>query len=70
MGFHATNETLLRGPIDSNRPQALLFDHYALHLWFIENPSGALADFKPSVSCPRVPSGQSTPRHAPGGGGH
>ena len=26
MGFHATNETLLRGPIESNRPQALLFD--------------------------------------------
>jgi hypothetical protein len=92
MGFHATNETLLRGPIDSNRPQALMFDaqgrvlgveyeivadavseppslfgrtfgklpphagveheHYALHLWFIENPNGALADFNPSVSCP------------------
>ena len=106
MGFHATNETLLRGPIDSNRPQALLFDaqgrvlgveyevvtdavsepprlfgqtfvklpahpgveheHYALHLWFIENPNGALADFNPSVSCPPG----STPRHGPGGGGH
>jgi hypothetical protein len=23
MGFHATNETLLRDPIESNRPQAL-----------------------------------------------
>jgi hypothetical protein len=106
MGFHATNETLLRGPIDSNRPQALLFDaqgrmlgveyevmtdavsepprlfgqtfvklpahpgvqheHYALHLWFIENPSGALADFNPSVSC--LPG--STPQHGPGRGGH
>lgn len=99
MGFHATNETLLRGPIDSNRPQALMFDaqgqvlgveyevvadavseppslfgrtfgklpphagveheHYALHLWFIENPNGALADFNPSVSCPPG----STPQH-------
>ena len=106
MGFHATNETLLRGPIDSNRPQALLFDaqgrvlgveyevmtdavsepprlfgqtfaklpahpgvqheHYALHLWFIENPDGALADFNPNVSCPPG----SIPRHQPGGGGH
>jgi hypothetical protein len=106
MGFHATNETLLRGPIDSNRPQALLFDaqgrvlgveyevmadavsepprlfgqtftklpahqgveheHYALHLWFIENPNGELADFNPSVSCPPG----SMPRHGPGGGGH
>ena len=92
MGFHATNETLLRGPIDANRPQALLFDadgrvlgveyevmvdavqgapqlfgrtfvklpphagvqheHYALHLWFIQNPSGPFADFNPRVSCP------------------
>jgi hypothetical protein len=92
MGFHATNETLLRGPIDAHRPQALLFDvhgralgveyeimvdavrgapqlfgrsfvklpphagvqheHYALHLWFIENPSGQFADFNPRVSCP------------------
>ncbi len=106
MGFHATNEALLRGPIDSSRPQALLFDaqgrvlgveyevvtdavtepprlfgqtfvelpahagveheHYALHLWFVENPDGALADFNPGVSCPPG----STPRHAPGGGGH
>ncbi len=106
MGFHATNKTLLRGPIDSNRPQALLFDmqgrvlgveyevmtdavsepprlfgqtfaklpahpgveheHYALHLWFIENPNGALADFNPSVACPPG----STPSHGPGGGGH
>lgn len=106
MGFHATNEALLRGPIDSNRPQALLFDakgqvlgveyevmtdavsapprlygqtfvklpahpgvqheHYALHLWFIENPSGALADFNPSLSCPPG----STPPHGPGGLGH
>lgn len=99
MGFHATNETLLRGPIDRSRPQALMFDehgrvlgveyeimadavseppslfgrtfaklpahagveheHYALHLWFIENPNGAFADFNPSVSCPPG----STPQH-------
>jgi hypothetical protein len=103
MGFHATNESLLRGPIDVNRPQALMFDvegralgveyeivadavkepprlfgqtfvklpahpgmqheHYALHLWFIENPSGALADFNPNVSCPPG----STPPHGPRG---
>jgi hypothetical protein len=106
MGFHATNETLLRGPIDSNRPQALMFDsegrvlgveyevvadavsdppslfgrtfgklpahagveheHYALHLWFIENPNGALADFNPSLTCPPG----STPGHEPGGEDH
>ena len=106
MGFHATNEALLRGPIDSNRPQALMFDaqgrvlgveyevttdavseppslfgqtfvklpahpgveheHYALHLWFIKNPSGAFADFNPSVSCPPG----STPQHGPGEGDH
>jgi hypothetical protein len=106
MGFHATNETLLRGPIDSNRPQALLFnaqgrvlgveyevttdavseaprlfgktfatlpahpgvvhEHYALHLWFIDNPSGALADFNPRVSCPPG----STPQHGSGAGRH
>jgi hypothetical protein len=41
-------------------------EHYALHLWFIENPSGAFADFNPSVSCPPG----STPPHGPGGGGH
>jgi hypothetical protein len=102
MGFHATNESLLRGPIDANRPQALMFDaqgkvlgveyevvtdavtevprlfgrtfarlpshpgveheHYALHLWFVENPAGAFADFNPNVSCPQ----QSSPAHAPG----
>ena len=99
MGFHATNENLLRGPIDVNRPQALMFDaqgkvlgveyeittearpepptlfgrrfsklpphagvqheHYALHLWFVYNPSGVFADFNPRVSCPAgsTPSG-------------
>jgi hypothetical protein len=102
MGFHATNESLLRGPIDVNRPQALMFDaqgkvlgveyevmtdavpeaprlfgrtfaklpshpgveheHYALHLWFVENPAGPFADFNPKVSCPQ----QSAPSHAPG----
>jgi hypothetical protein len=108
MGFHATNESLLRGPIDPDRPQALLFDahgrllgveyevmteavheapklfghtfaklpehagvqheHYALHLWFIENPSGQFANFNPRVSCPPG----STPAHGspqPGGPG-
>jgi hypothetical protein len=92
MGFHATNASLLRGPIDLNRPQALMFDadgrvlgveyeimaeavreapalfgrvftklpahagmaheHYALHLWFIDNPSGRFADFNPRLRCP------------------
>jgi hypothetical protein len=106
MGFHSTNESLLRGPIDRDRPQALLFDaegrvlgveyevttdavpeapslfgrtfttlaahpgveheHYALHLWFIENPAGPFADFNPNVSCP---SG-TTPPHGAGGGAH
>jgi len=27
-------------------------EHYALHLWFIQNPSGPFADFNPRVSCP------------------
>lgn len=106
MGFHATNDSLLRGPIDIDRPQALMFDaegralgveyevvtdavtepprlfgrtfaklpahpgvaheHYALHLWFIENPSGALADFNPGVTCPPG----STPQQGTGTGGH
>ncbi|MPZ12955.1 MAG: hypothetical protein GEU73_00755 [Chloroflexi bacterium] len=106
MGFHATNDTLLRGPIDLNQPQALMFDahgrvlgveyevmvdavseaprlfgqtfarlpahpgvqheHYALHLWFVENSTGALADFNPAISCPAG----STPPHGDGGGGH
>lgn len=101
MGFHATNEALLRGPIDRDRPQALMFDaqgnvlgveyevttdavpeapqllgrtfarlpahpgvqheHYALHLWFVDNPAGAFADFNPKVSCPPT----SPPSHAP-----
>lgn len=92
MGFHATNASLLRGPIDANRPQAFMFDalgrilgveyeimaeavrdvpalfgrafnklpahagiaheHYALHLWFVDNPSGRFADFNPRLSCP------------------
>ena len=26
MGYHATDERLLRGPIDANRPQAMMFD--------------------------------------------
>src|SRR3989338_1873796 len=92
MGYHATNEALLAGPIDAKRPQAFMFDaegrvlgveyeimaemvseppqlfgqtftklpphpgvaheHYALHVWFIDNPNGQFADFNPDVSCP------------------
>ena len=92
MGFHATNEALLRGPIAAERPQALMFDaegkvlgveyevmadavkeppklfgktfaklpphpgvdheHYTLHVWIVDNPSGWSADFNPRVSCP------------------
>lgn len=106
MGFHATNASLLRGPIDVTRPQALMFDadgrvlgveyeimaeavrevpalfgraftklpahagvaheHYALHLWFIDNPSGRFADFNPRLRCPQesAPGG-----HPPATGG-
>ena len=108
MGFHATNEGLLRGPIDMNRPQALMFDaqgrvlgveyevmtdavsqppslfgrtfsklpphpgvqheHYALHVWFVENPSGVFADFNPRVTCPpgSTPAGEAD--HGASGG--
>jgi hypothetical protein len=92
MGFHATDEARLRGPIDPERPQALMFDaegrvlgieyeimvdavpappllfgrtfgklpahpgvdheHYALHVWFVENPGGQFDDFNPRISCP------------------
>jgi hypothetical protein len=92
MGFHATNEALLRGPIAADRPQALMFDaegrvlgveyevttdtvqeppqlfgrtfarlpphpgvqheHYALHVWFVDNPNGQFADFNSRVACP------------------
>jgi hypothetical protein len=92
MGYHATNESLLRGPIAAERPQAFMFDadgrilgveyeittdavraapqlfgqtfkklpphpgveheHYALHVWFVDNPNGQFADFNPNVSCP------------------
>jgi hypothetical protein len=111
MGFHATNEALLREPIAADRPQALMFDaegralgveyevttdavrepprlfgrtfaklpphpgvaheHYALHLWFVDNPSGRFADFNPRVRCP--PGSTPPPRQpgqAPGHGGH
>ncbi len=105
MGFHATNEALLRGPIDPARPQALMFDehgnvlgveyevmadavgepprlfgqtfvrlpghagveheHYALHLWFIDNPAGEFADFNPMVTCaaPHVPAPEMPSTH-------
>ena len=103
MGFHATHPALLRGPIEANRPQALMFDaggtilgveyevvadavpqaprlfgrifnklgahpgvdgeHYALHYWFVDNPSGPFDDFNPKIACPAG----STP---PAGAGH
>lgn len=112
MGFHSTNEALLRGPIDPNRPQAIMFDasgralgveyeiltgvapqapqlfgrtftklpahpgvshgHYALHVWFVENPEGRFSDFNPRVSCPagsKAPGVQTTmppPEHGEG----
>lgn len=106
MGFHATNETLLRGPIAAERPQALMFDaeghalgveyevvtdavpeppqlfgqtfaklpphpgveheHYALHIWFVDNPNGQFADFNPRLSCP--PDSTPPPGQTPGHG--
>jgi hypothetical protein len=111
MGFHATQDALLRGPIAAERPQALMFDaeggvlgveyevmtdavpappqlfgrtfvklpphpgvtheHYALHLWFVDNPSGRFADFNPGVSCPASGTTQpGQPGQAPGHSGH
>lgn len=109
MGFHATDETRLRGPIEVDRPQAIMFgsdgrvlgveyevmtdavpqppqlfgrtfaklpphpgvdhEHYALHVWFGDNPSGVFSDFNPKVSCPAgsTPAGGAGPAH---GGGH
>lgn len=104
MGFHATNESLLKGPIDAMRPQALMFDgegrilgveyeiladavksppqlfgrtfaklpkhagveheHYALHLWFVDDPAGRFDDFNPRISCP---AGSTAPQQGPGG---
>jgi hypothetical protein len=105
MGFHATDATRLDGPVEADRPQAILFDaegrviaveyevmadatptppelfgqtfkklpphpgveheHYALHLWFLDNPSGQFADFNPAISCPAGsgPSSQAAPAH-------
>jgi len=40
------------------------YEHYALHLWFIPNPSGQFADFNPSVACP-LDSAPAAP-HGPG----
>ncbi|MBI3964549.1 MAG: hypothetical protein HY329_02855 [Chloroflexi bacterium] len=113
MGYHATDETRLRGPIEADRPQALLFDtagkalgveyeihadaakepprlfgqtftklpphpgveheHYALHVWFVENPVGQFADLNPKVSCPpsETPAFQAPPAGGPShSGGH
>jgi hypothetical protein len=108
MGFHATNESLLRGPIATERPQALMFDaqgrvlgveyevmtdavaeaprlfgrtftklpphpgvdheHFALHLWFDDNPRGAFDDFNPRVNCP--PGSTPPAKQPPGHTGH
>lgn len=105
MGFHATDESRIRGPIEVERPQALLFDaagrvlgveyeiladavsvppqlfgqaftrlpahagmeheHYALHLWFVDNPSGLFADFNPNVACPFGTQPTPQPAHSP-----
>lgn len=27
-------------------------EHYALHVWFVDNPNGQFANFNPNVSCP------------------
>jgi hypothetical protein len=43
-------------------------EHYALHVWFVENPSGWSADFNPRVSCP--PGSTPPPGQAPAHGGH
>ncbi len=105
MGYHTTNEALLRGPIVAERPQAFMFDaedrilgveyeivadavsgppqlfgqtftklpphpgvaheHYALHVWFSDNPNGQFADFNPKVSCPSSTTSplEQTPSH-------
>src|SRR3954453_4492285 len=105
MGFHATDESRVRGPIEVDRPQALMFDaagrvlgveyeiladavavppqlfgqaftrlpahagmdheHYALHLWFVDNPSGLFADFNPTIACPPGSLPPPQPAHAP-----
>ena len=43
-------------------------EHYALHLWFVDNPSGQFADFNPNVTCP--PAGAPAPQPGRGHGGH
>jgi hypothetical protein len=108
MGFHATDESRIRGPIEVERPQALLFDamgqvlgveyeiladavsappqlfgqaftrlpshagmeheHYALHLWIVDNPSGLFSDFNPTVACPPGSLPNPQPAHSPGHG--
>jgi len=105
MGFHATDESRIRGPVEIERPQALLFDtagrvlgveyeiladavsappqlfgqtftrlpahagmeheHYALHLWFADNPSGLFSDFNPNVACPPGSLPPRQPVHSP-----
>jgi hypothetical protein len=43
-------------------------EHYALHVWFVENSSGTFADFNPRVSCP--PGSTPPPAPAQGHGSH
>ncbi len=40
-------------------------EHYALHLWFVDNPAGRFDDFNPRISCPAG----STAPHEQGPGG-
>jgi hypothetical protein len=105
MGYHATDESRIRGPLEIERPQALLLDaagrvlgveyeiladavsvppqlfgqaftrlpahagmeheHYALHLWFVDNPSGRFSDFNPTMACPPGSLPLPEPAHAP-----
>ena len=43
-------------------------EHYALHVWFVENPSGWSADFNPRVTCPL--GSTPPPGQAPAHSGH
>jgi hypothetical protein len=40
-------------------------EHYALHLWFVDNPSGLFSDFNPTVACPPGSLPTPEPAHAP-----
>lgn len=55
--YEATAET--KNPVVLGQPMRLLegghlgmeFDHYALHVWFVDNPAGTFADFNPALTC-------------------